>query len=282
MRQIRRAIAVLATSATLLALVGASGPRGGLAGITADHGGHHAQNSRLAGATVRTVGKLVTELGDGQYGVCSGAVVDSPSGSVIATAAHCVTSPDSPEPPSQAWFAPEYDRLDPERAVEDGWRIVSHHTPPGWDVDRGLAEILPHDYAFVTVEKRGGRTIQDTYGGNELAFAPIDAQHVVTPLGYPVSPVDGSAPLAACSGRAEVLTDETAHESNVGGLLLDSCHLSKGASGGPWLQDLDERRGSGTLVGVMSVGSGDGEVLGRPYPAAAGRKLLAQADAATS
>lgn len=280
----RRAIAVLATSATLLGLVGAAGSRGGMAGISDGHGGLDGIDGLAraqSGVTVRTVGKLVTELDDGQYGVCSGAIVNSPSGSVIATAAHCVISPEHPEPPSRAWFAPDYDRLGPQRAIDDGWQVVTHHTPPGWDVERPLSDILPHDYAFVTVEQRSGRTIQDAYGGNELAYAPIDQKREVTPLGYPIRPTDDSSPLAACSGTAEVLTAETAHTANVGGLLLGSCDLSQGASGGPWLQDFDETRESGTLVGVMSVGSGDGEVLGRPYPDAAGRKLLAKANAAS-
>lgn len=285
MGQIRRAIAVLATSATLIALVGASGPHGGPAAgadgqdaVRALYSTHPPGDAR---DTVRTVGKLVTDLGDERYGVCSGAIVDSPSGSVIATAAHCLTSPERPETPTRSWFAPGYDQLEPLRAIDEGWRVVSHHTPPGWDVERSLSEILPHDYAFVTVERRDGRTIQEAYGANELAYAPIDHKRDVTPLGYPVNPADDASPLAACTGTAEVLTDETAHTANVGGLLLDSCDLSQGTSGGPWIQDFDARTESGTLVGVMSVGSGDGEVLGRPFPAPAGRKLLARADAAT-
>lgn len=272
--------ALVAASVTVLGLLGASGARGGMAEIPGMTGISGARTgSAYGGGTVATVGKLVTELGDGQYGVCSGAIVDSPSGSVVATAAHCVTSPDSPRVPARGWFAPGYDRVGPQRAVDRGWRVVSYHTPPGWDVERALADILPHDYAFVTVEKRGGRSIQEAYGANRLDFAPIDADGDVTPLGYPVNPSDSRSPLASCVGTAEVLTDETAHAANVGGLLMDGCEdLTEGASGGPWLRELDVERGAGRLVGVMSVGSGDGEVLARPYPAGEGRALLARAD----
>lgn len=269
-----RPVAVVAAAVTVLGLLGASGPRVGLTESVADAArpkGDH---------TVRTVGKLVTELEDGQYGVCSGAIVDSPSGSVVATAAHCLTSPDSPAPPTRAWFAPEYGYTGAQRAVDEGWRVLAYHTPPAWDVDRALTEILPHDYAFVTVEKRAGRTIRDTYGGNKLDYEPITPDDPVTPYGYPVAPPDGEAPLASCYGIPEVLTSDTAHRANVGGLLLDDCEgLTEGASGGPWLRDLDTRSGTGRLVGVMSVG-GDGEVLARPYPAGPGRTLLARADAA--
>ena len=279
--RIRRVTVLVVASIAVLGLLGASGARGGMAEIPGMAGMSGARaGSAYGGGTVATVGKLVTELGDGQYGVCSGAIVDSPSGSVVATAAHCVTSPDSPRVPARGWFAPAYDRVGPRRAVDSGWRVVSYHTPPGWDVERALADILPHDYAFVTVEKRAGRSIKEAYGANRLDFAPITTDGDVTPFGYPVNPADSRYPLASCVGKAEVLTDETAHTANVGGLLLDGCEeLTEGASGGPWLRDLDPEHGTGRLVGVMSVGSGDGEVLARPYPARQGRTLLARADA---
>ncbi|MCK1794835.1 trypsin-like peptidase domain-containing protein [Streptomyces sp. XM4193] len=271
-------MAVLA-SVTAMGLLVASGPRAALvetAEATAARG-----RTAHGGGTVATVGKLVTELGDGQYGACSGAIVDSPSGSVVATAAHCVTAPDSPREPVRAWFAPEYDRVGPQQALDEGWRVLAFHTPSGWDAERTLAEILPHDYAFVTVEKRDGRSIKDTYGANTLDFEPIGREGEVVPLGYPVNPTNGRAPLASCAGEVEVLTEATAHTANVGGLLLTGCdELTQGASGGPWLRDLDSERGTGRLVGVMSVGSGDGEVLARPFPERQGRKLLDRADAA--
>ncbi|MBB1254581.1 trypsin-like serine peptidase [Streptomyces alkaliterrae] len=278
MHRIRRGFALFGACAVLLGLSGASNDVPELTRPPSPD----AAPALWQGVAVRTVGKLVLDLGDGQYGVCSGAIVDSPSGSVVATAAHCLTSPDSPKPPPRGWFAPGYDRVGPQRAVATGWRIVSYHTPRGWNVRRNLAEILPHDYAFVTVERRGGRTIAETYGANRLAFAPIDVSRAVTPLGYPVAPEDGAGPLSTCHGTAEVLTAETAHEANVGGLLLRACGLTQGTSGGPWLQDFDPVTEAGTVVGVMSVGSGDGEVLARPYPAGAGRALLDRADRAAA
>ncbi|MBW1602317.1 trypsin-like peptidase domain-containing protein [Streptomyces sp. JJ66] len=280
MEHIRTATAGLATVFAALALAGATGPRADLPahlGVTAAG----AQGEPWASPSVATVGKLVTDLGDGRLGVCSGAIVDSPSGSVIATAAHCLTSPEHPAVPRQAWFAPDYpgDPAGPSAVVDQGWKVVSYHTPPGWDVNRELDAILPHDYAFVTVEERAGRSIQQTYGANRLAFAPVDAGEPVLPMGYPAAPPYDGETLAHCLGGAELLTEQTAHASNVGGLLLRPCPLTQGASGGPWLQDYDTATESGTVVGVMSVGSGDGRVLGRPFPASAGRALFAEAAA---
>ncbi|MCX2971757.1 MULTISPECIES: trypsin-like serine peptidase [Streptomyces] len=276
MEHIRTATAGLATLFGALALAGATGP------ARPDTAAVGAQGEPWASRSVATVGKLVTELDDGRLGVCSGAIVDAPGGSVVATAAHCLRSPEHPNLPRRAWFAPDYPggAAGPGAVMERGWKVVSYHTPPGWDVNRHLDAILPHDYAFVTVEKRGGRTLQQTHGANRLDFAPVDDGAPVLPMGYPAAPPYDGETLAHCSGRAELLTRHTAHSSNVGGLLLRPCPLTRGASGGPWLQDYDAATESGTVVGVMSVGSGDGRVLGRPIPEDPGRALLTEASTA--
>lgn len=281
MEQIRTLIAALATGATAVML--ASGPA--TAPVTAHVAGvgggiPDAQGNPWEGRTVRTVGKLVTDLGDGRMGVCSGAIVDSPSGSVVATAAHCVRSPDYPRTPARGWFAPGHHGDGTGGVVRTGWRITSYHTPPGWDVSRKLEEILPHDYAFVTVARKNGRTLAEAYGANRLDFSPSPTGVRVAPFGYPTAPPFDGESLSYCAGTAELLTRPAAHEANVGGLLLEPCRLTRGASGGPWLRDFDPVAQTGTVLGVTSVGSGDGRVLGRPFPPGTGPALLARADAA--
>jgi V8-like Glu-specific endopeptidase len=217
------------------------------------------------GGPVSTVGKIVWDAGGGRLGVCSGALVDAPNGSVVATAAHCVRTKDHPEPPPDAYFVPGYDH-DAETYRRDGWPVVAHHTPAGWDVTRETAEILPHDYAFLTLGERNGRTAQEVHGANRLVFEPVPEGQAVTVLGYPaVAPYDGES-LYHCRGETDVLTEAEAHAPNVGGLWLTGCDMTAGSSGGPWLTDFDAGAGSGTLVAVMSVGSGRGDVVGRPYP----------------
>jgi hypothetical protein len=221
-----------------------------------------------ADGTVSTVGKILWDVGGGQLGMCSGAIVDAPNGSVITTAAHCVATPEAPEPPEEAWFVPAYDH-DRETYQREGWRVASFHTPEGWDTSREITAILPHDYAFLTVETKGGRTIQEAYGANRLAFEPVEEGGEVEALGYPaVDPYDGES-LHYCAGETEVLAEGEAEEPNVGGLLLEDCDMTAGSSGGPWLTEYDEGSQSGTLVAVMSVGSGEGQVIGRPYPESA-------------
>ncbi|WP_059009808.1 trypsin-like serine peptidase [Streptomyces specialis] len=227
---------------------------------------------------VSTVGKLIWDAGGGRLGFCSGAVVDAPNGSVVATAAHCVRTREQPEPPEEVWFVPGYDHAG-DAWREDAWRVASFHTPDGWDVTRPTAEILPHDYAFLTLAEKDGRTVREAHGANRIAFEPLREGDPVTALGYPAAaPYDGES-LRYCAGETDVLTEGEAQEPNLGGLLLNDCDMTAGSSGGPWLEEYDEATESGTLVAVMSVGSGDGQVVGRPFPEAA-RALLATAGAA--
>ncbi|MDT0309748.1 trypsin-like peptidase domain-containing protein [Streptomyces sp. DSM 44917] len=234
-----------------------------------------AQAAPWPDAPAATVGKLVWEAEDGRLGQCSGALVDAPNGSVVATAAHCVRTPQEPQPPSEVWFVPGYHR-DAADYRDKGWRVAAFHTPDGWDVSGGMTDVLPHDYAFLTLERRGGRSAQETHGANRVTFEPVPEEGRVAALGYPAAaPYDGET-LHACEGEIDVLTEGEAQTPNLGGLLLRDCNLTAGTSGGPWLRDWDPAAGSGTLIAVMSVGSGHGDVIGRPFPEAA-RELLARA-----
>jgi hypothetical protein len=171
---------------------------------------------------------------------------------------------------------PAYDH-DRDHYRRDGWRVTSFHTPEGWDVGAGeMDTILPHDYAFLTVADRDGETIQEAHGANRLAYEPVAEGGEVDVLGYPaVEPYDGES-LHSCGGETEVLAADEAQEPNVGGLLLENCDMTAGSSGGPWLTDYDAATQSGTLLAVMSVGSGEGDVIGRPFPETA-KELLEEA-----
>ncbi|WP_052847709.1 trypsin-like serine peptidase [Streptomyces avicenniae] len=237
----------------------------------------------LAGAApwadgpVGTVGKLVWDAGGGRLGMCSGSVVDAPNGSVVATAAHCVRTRETPDPPAEVWFVPGYDH-GKDSYREDGWRVTGFHTPEGWDISRDTTEILHHDYAFLTLAERDGVTVQEAHGANRLVVEPVPQDRDVAVLGYPaIEPYDGES-LHYCAGPTDVLDAAEADEANVGGLLLEDCDLTAGSSGGPWLQDFDAETGGGALVAVMSVGSGEGQVVGRPFPAEAADLLAAASE----
>jgi hypothetical protein len=239
----------------------AAGPLGGLLGTPAP-----SATSPWEG-TVSTLGKLIWEAADGELGMCSGAIVAAGNGSVVATAAHCADEAldGGPASAARAWFLPGYDRgLAGFR--RDGWPVARFHLPPSWEPGGTSRANLPHDYAFLTVRRKDGRTIEETHGANRLVFAPVPEDRRVIALGYPAAaPHDGETPRY-CAGPTRVLGPGEAASFNAGGLLLEDCGLTEGASGGPWIQDYDPAAESGTLVGVTSVGTGRGEIVGRPFP----------------
>jgi len=215
--------------------------------------------------SVRTVGKLVAQLPGRQVESCTAAIVDAPNGSVVATAAHCLTNPQRPHAPRALYFQPGYaHRGGPEAVLRKGWKVASWRTAPGWNVHRRLKSILPHDWAFLRMEKRHGRTIQQTYGANRLHFGRVGGGRTTT-LGYPAEPPYDGERLDYCAGDAHRYARGEIAAADVGALSLRPCDLTQGASGGPWLRGYDPARQSGTLVAVTSVGSDD-ELLGRPYP----------------
>lgn len=261
----RAALAAVATTGTVLAVMGAALPSGNPPDSAGDP---------WPGGTVRSVGKLVAELPGDRAESCSAAVVDSPSGSILATAAHCVRSPDRPQAPRALYFQPAYrDGGGPKSVVEHGWKVTDWRTSPRWNVTKPLATILPDDWAFLKVAKKGGRTIQQAYGANKIRFGPIGDGEATT-LGYPATGSYDGERLDYCAGRAHVYRKGEIAAANVGALSLHPCRLTQGVSGGPWLRGWDARRRSATVVAVTSVGT-DSELLGRPFPASA-RSVLRQ------
>lgn len=266
MTSTRAAAAALVTCSLALAVMGAApaypSPGSGGASPPVSSGGP------WPSGTVKSVGKLVAKLPNNQAESCSAAIVDSPNGSVVATAAHCIASPERPQAPEAMYFQPGYDSGGgPAAVLAKGWKVQSWKTAPGWNVHKDLESILPNDWAFLKMGRRGGKTIEQVYGASTLHTGPVGAGRTVT-LGYPVtSPYDGET-LNYCAGQARPYRRGEIGAANVGALALRPCTLTQGVSGGPWLRNVDVKRGTGTLVAVTSVGSAN-ELLGRPYPAAA-------------
>jgi trypsin-like peptidase len=256
-----------AALAAVLSVLGTPAPAA--AGAVPD-----AHGTQWPGGAVRTVGKVVSFLPDGVDRLCSGALVDAPNGSVVATAAHCIKNPEDPKTPRESYFLPGYDAGPRTRAAirRAGWRVRAARTAPGWDVRRPLRRILPHDWGFLVLARRHGRSAEARYGANRLRFgasAPGGRPDRLVALGYPVAaPFDGRR-LQYCAGDVTVAAGPKA---NAGDFVLSPCRLTQGSSGGPWLAGFDRRAGGGTLVAVTSVGA-PGTVLGRPFPAAA-RKVF--------
>lgn len=254
---IRALATALVTSAGVLSLLGTAGAA--TAAPPPDSTG-----DRWPGKSVRTVGKLVIDLPGKEVDSCSAAVVDSPNGSAVATAAHCLENPEREGRPRAVYFRPGYDHGGgPDAVVKKGWKAASWEVSPGWDADKPLKKILPHDWAFMKFPEREGRTLKETYGANTVHFGSASGGDAVS-LGYPATgPYDGES-LHYCRGDAHAYRKGEIAAANVGDLSLKPCKLTQGVSGGPWLRGYDSSRQAGTLVAVTSVGA-DNELLGRPF-----------------
>src|SRR5690242_18212888 len=147
---------------------------------------------------------------------CSASVIDSPAGTMVLTAAHCVASGDGTPARTGMSFVPGYhDHTEPygawtvtAAAVDDTWR---DHADPN------------HDVAFLTVTRNGSPPIEQITGGYHLVVDP-GSTTTVDALGYP----DTADTPTQRSGTTIRLSATQ--------LQLNAHGLYDGTSGGPWLR----------------------------------------------
>jgi V8-like Glu-specific endopeptidase len=159
---------------------------------------------------------------------CSGAVVDSPSGDVIVTAAHCLSGTGT-----DLEFVPMYhDGQAPYGAWEVTGAYVSQRWMKGQDPQA--------DFAFLTVkpQTQGGkqRTVQSVVGGDRLVTELAPPQWTVV-VGYPAG--DGGPII--CVNRTAALR---------GYASFKCAGFVGGTSGGPWLANYSSASGQGEVYGV--------------------------------
>ena len=160
---------------------------------------------------------------------CSAAVVDSPSGDVIVTAAHCLSGD-----AKDLEFVPMYHD---GQAPYGEWNVTGAYVSQRWQRDQDPQA----DFAFLTVSPQdsGGkeRTVQSVVGGEQLVTQSQPPQWTVV-VGYP----------AGMGGQPVICLNQTVaregHPSfRCGGFV-------NGTSGGPWLANYNSRTGKGELYGV--------------------------------
>ena len=191
-------------------------------------------NAGLAGSAV---GQLFgTE--DGQDGACTATVVASTSGSVLATAGHCVFQ--------DGQWAQDIEFIpgrDGRRAPYGRWKVDSVAVDQRW----AKGQDWSHDVAFLRLAPQSGKTVAAVTGAQGISFSLPADQPAVTLLGYPgEAPFDGTT-LRRCSAPAAA-TDDPAGARSWG----MACEMTAGFSGGPVLTDLDPVSGAGYVIGVGS------------------------------
>ena len=157
---------------------------------------------------------------------CSAAVVDSPAGDVVITAAHCLAGQ------GQVVFVPGYTG---GRAPYGAWAVTRVFVAPQWTSSGDPDD----DVAFLVVSQPPtGMPIQRATGGERLGAASPTAGPVVV-TGYPA---DRDSPVS-CRNYARLFGPTQ--------LVFRCGGFPSGTSGGPLLADVDPGTGLGTLVGVI-------------------------------
>jgi hypothetical protein len=160
---------------------------------------------------------------------CTASVVDSPSGDVIATAAHCLSGD-----AKDLEFVPMYHE---GQAPYGAWDVTGAYVSQRWTGRQDPQA----DYAFLTVgpQDAGGkeRTVQSVVGGDSLVTGRALPQQTVV-VGYPAG--RGGQPVI-CLNQAVALRGYPSFRC--GGFV-------GGTSGGPWLAGYNARTGGGDLYGV--------------------------------
>ncbi|MER5811308.1 trypsin-like peptidase domain-containing protein [Streptomyces sp. NPDC002033] len=192
---------------------------------------------------LKTVGILFLQGDDLRRHMCSASVVDSPGGSLILTAGHCVTG-------KRAAFVPKYRTGGSARQQPYGiwpvreWFAYDAYTSNTKEATSDL------DFAFGRVVTNGGKRLQDVTGANTLARTGSFAQ-TVTVVGYP-------APAGDPRDRAVRCTVRTGRLPGYQQMRVDCAGMWAGVSGGPWFSRIDEKTGKGVIIGNVGGYNGGG------------------------
>lgn len=170
-----------------------------------------ASSVSAAGAVGRDARVGAVFLGGQSLHACSGSVLDSATGDLILTAAHCVADG------VDAYFVPGFaGEADPA----DYWRVDAVYLDPRWLVGQDPLA----DFAIARVGRERGGSVEQLDGGFALGAAPREGTDV-TVTGYALG-VGGEQ--LGCRART------TMHR---GFPSLPCAGLPDGTSGSPWLAD---------------------------------------------
>jgi V8-like Glu-specific endopeptidase len=174
------------------------------------------------------VGALFTST-DGKLDnhFCTASVVNSPSGDLAVTAAHCMTNVSGP-----VMFVPGYH----DGAAPYGtWQVTKVYVDQAWTSGQSQND----DVAFIKLSRPGSSVpIEDVTGAETLAVG-TSVQQLVQVIGYP----DGeSEPIACENWTSQPMTDQ---------LQFDCGGYTDGTSGGPFLANVSASTGQGVVIGVI-------------------------------
>lgn len=183
---------------------------------------------------------------------CTASVVDSPSGDLVITAAHCVSGTG----PGQLAFVPGYHDGQRPYGV---WQVTRVFVDQAW----AAGESPDDDVAFLVVRRSGSRSpIQALTGGEQLGTG-WGATQPVRVIAYPGSQ---QRPLT-CRAHTRPFG---AHQ-----MEFDCAGYTDGTSGGPFLARYRASAGEGTVIGVIGGFEQGGDTAAVSYSARFGPSVRA-------
>lgn len=180
-------------------------------------------------AGVPAVGPLfTTSKGKLAQHFCSASVVDSPGGDLVITAAHCAAGASG-----TLAFVPGYHNGKIPYGV---WTVTRVYLDKAW---RSSAD-PDDDVAFLRVRQSWSSVpVEDVTGAEQLGTGTPPARQLVQVIGYPNS----SGQPIACQDRVK--------EPMRNQLEFDCGGYTDGTSGGPFLVQVSQKNGQGTVIGVI-------------------------------
>ncbi|MCG6498651.1 serine protease [Kitasatospora sp. A2-31] len=189
-----------------------------------------------ATAEAATVGALFAGAVAAGNHFCTASVLDSPTGNLLLTAAHCLDGT------AGVTFAPGYRD---GRAPYGTWRVTAIHTTDGWSRDGDQDE----DFAILETAAADGRRIEDVVGANRLGTdEPFGA--TVRLYGYPG---DSESPVLCTNTTSRHSTYQRA---------VDCPGYPGGTSGGPWISTA-----TGHVIGIIGGFQEGGDTEDTSYDA---------------
>jgi V8-like Glu-specific endopeptidase len=183
--------------------------------------------AEAASGTAPAIGAVFTMSGGhlGQH-FCSGSVVNSPSGNLVLTAAHCLSRG------GQLAFVPGYSNGHEPFGV---WPVTRVVVDQNWRSSSDPND----DFAFLIVHRPGARTSLQERTGAEAVGIGEPAGQKVTVTGYP----DGLNTQISCRNTASAFGPSQ--------FQFDCGGFTDGTSGSPFLTSVTTSGGDGVVIGVI-------------------------------
>ena len=218
------------------------------------------QRWTAGGQVQQSAGRILFTMSGVDY-VCSGtAITDGTTGrSIILTAAHCIYDDVAKAFASNAIFIPSQDDGGTDRTDSN-----CDNDPFGcWTADHGVVDVnwttrtfpdnIPWDYGYYVVSDSGAHS--GTALPSDSSSDALDAAVGTLDVSF-TAPTTGTTATALGYSYAQDpqfrYCQETMITNGSSNYWLDSCDLTGGSSGGPWMQPLEG--GNGTIMSVNSWG----------------------------